>query len=265
MLNKYIIYKNAKIGYKTYGSGKGVVFIHGFGEDSTIWDAQVTFLQDKYFLVIPDLPGTAESDLLKKDNVSLIDYAEVIKAILVAEKISVVTMIGHSMGGYITLAFAEKYPEMLKAFGLVHSGAYADDEEKIKTRKKSIAFIKEHGSGAFLQTAVPGLFLDQDKNKEDIDLLIAKGSTISQETLTQYYTAMIERPDRTSVLKSFPEPILFIIGEHDKAIPFKHSLQQSHLPAHAYINILRNSAHMGMKEEAEKVKEILVQFLHSVY
>lgn len=240
------------------------MLLHGFGEDSTIWDAQATFLQDKYFLIIPDLPGTAKSELLKKENISMTDYAEVIKAILVAEKISVVTMIGHSMGGYITLAFAEKYPEMLKAFGLVHSGAYADDEEKIKTRKKSIAFIKEHGSGAFLQTAVPGLFFDQDKSKLDIDKLVAKGSTISQEALIQYYTTMIERPDRTAVLKSFPQPILFIIGEHDKAIPFKHSLQQSHLPAHAYINILRNSAHMGMKEEPERANEILAQFLHSV-
>lgn len=263
-MKKYVVFGGCRISYRTLGTGSPVMLLHGFGEDSTIWDAQVSFLQDKYFLIIPDLPGTAESDLLKKENVSLIDYAEVIKAILVAEKISVVTMIGHSMGGYITLAFAEKYPEILKAFGLVHSGAYADDEEKIQTRKKSIAFIKEHGSGAFLQTAVPGLFLDQDKNKEDIDLLIAKGSTISQEALIQYYTAMIERPDRTSVLKSFPEPILFIIGEHDKATPFKHSLQQSHLPAHAYINILRNSAHMGMKEEPEKANEILAQFLHSV-
>ena len=262
MENKFLLFDSAKINYKTCGTGKPVMLIHGFGEDSTVWDAQVVFLQDKYFLILPDLPGTGESELLKKENLSLNDYAEAIKAILVAENISSVIMIGHSMGGYITLAFAEKYPDMLKAFGLVHSGAYADDTEKIKTRKKSIKFIKENGSGAFLKTAVPGLFLDQQKNKQDIDQLIAKGSAISPEALVQYYTAMMERPDRTAVLKSFPNPILFIIGEHDKAIPFQHSLQQSYMPACAYINILRKSAHMGMKEEPQRINEFLAQFLY---
>ena len=262
MKNKYLLFENTKINYKTYGMGKPVMLIHGFGEDGTIWDGQVSFLQDKYFLIIPDLPGSGESETLQKENVSLNDYAEIIKAILLTEKIFEVIMIGHSMGGYITLAFAERYPDLLTAFGLCHSGAYGDDAEKIKTRKKSIAFIKENGSSAFLKTAVPGLFLDHYKNKQDIDLLIANGASIHPKVLIQYYTAMIERPDRTAVLKSFPGPVLFIIGEHDKAIPFVHSLQQSHMPANAYIHVLRKSAHMGMIEQPQSVNVILGEFLH---
>jgi pimeloyl-ACP methyl ester carboxylesterase len=75
---------------------------------------------------------------------------------------------------------------------------------------------------------------------------------------------MIARPDTTFILKTFQHPILFLIGEHDKAIPFAHSLEQSHLPKTAYIHILRHSAHMGMKEEAEKVNKILAEFLQSL-
>jgi len=201
--------------------------------------------------------------MLPEANAEITDFAEVIKAILTAENITETIMIGHSMGGYITLAFAEKYPELLIAFGLVHSGAYADDNEKIETRKKAVKFIEQNGTAAFLKTAIPGLFYNEDKSKEEVERLIAEGSRFKPESLVQYYKAMISRPDRSAILRNFIKPILFIIGEHDKAIPFKHSLEQSHIPAHAYIHILRETAHMGMREETEKMNKILAQFLHS--
>jgi pimeloyl-ACP methyl ester carboxylesterase len=250
--------------YKTYGSEQPVILIHGFGEDSHVWDKQVNFLKDKYRLIVPDLPGTGASPLLQKENVTMSDYAILIKELLDEEKIEKVTMLGHSMGGYITLAFAEKYPEMLTAFGLLHSGAFADDEEKKATRRKGIKFIQENGAEAFLKTTTPGLFYDAEKSKTDIEATIQKGKSSSAEALVQYYEAMISRPDRTNVLKTFPNPVLFIIGEHDKAIPFAQSMKQCHLPSVAHIHILRNSAHMGMLEETEKLNEILGEFLQSV-
>ena len=250
--------------YKIYGSGQPVMLIHGFGEDSHVWDKQVNFLKDKYKLIVPDLPGTGASPLLQKENVTMSDYATLIKELLDKEKIEKITMLGHSMGGYITLAFAEKHPEMLTAFGLLHSGAFADDEEKKATRQKGIKFIRENGAEAFLKTTTPNLFYDPEKSRADIEATIQKGKSSSADALVQYYEAMISRPDRTNVLKSFPNPILFIIGEHDKAIPFPQSMKQCHLPSVAHIHILRNSAHMGMLEETEKVNEILGEFLQYV-
>lgn len=253
-----------RLHYKTYGTGQPVILLHGFGEDSTIWDKQVEYLKDKYRLIVPDLPGTGASLLLQKEDAAISDYAELIKQLLDEEKIEKALMIGHSMGGYITLAFAEKYPEMLTAFGLVHSGAFADDEEKKATRRKGIKFIQENGAEAFLKTSTPGLFYDPEKRKADIDAIIQKGGLSSADALVQYYAAMISRPDRTHVFNTFPKPILFIIGEHDKAIPFAQSMKQCHLPALAYIHILRSSAHMSMLEETGKVNEILGEFLQSV-
>jgi pimeloyl-ACP methyl ester carboxylesterase len=250
--------------YKTFGSGQPVLLIHGFGEDSTVWDKQIDFLKDKHKLIVPDLPGTGASPLLQKENATIDDYADLIKQLLTKENIEKIIMIGHSMGGYITLAFAEKYPEMLSAFGLVHSGAFADDEEKKATRRKGIKFIQENGAEAFLKTSTPGLFYDSEKSKADIEATIQKGKSSSADALVQYYEAMISRPDRTGVLKAFQGPVLFIIGEHDKAIPFTQSMKQCHLPALAHIQILRSSAHMGMAEETEKVNEILGEFLQSV-
>ncbi len=257
-------FNGSDVCYYTTGNGIPVMLIHGFGEDSGIWKRQVDFLQKDFKLIVPDLPGSGKSSLLNKENEQISDYAETIKAILAEEKTERCIMIGHSMGGYITLAFAEKYPEMLHAFGLFHSGAYADDAEKIETRKKGIEFTRKNGSEAFLKTSIPGLFFDTEKHSSEIRELTEKGAAFLPEALTRYYHAMIDRPDRTAVLKTFRKPILFIIGRHDKAIPFEHSLRQSHLPVFASVHILRDSAHMGMLEETEKADRILAQFLHSV-
>ncbi|CAN5873888.1 alpha/beta hydrolase [soil metagenome] len=248
------------ISYQIIGKGLPVVLIHGFAEDSSIWNHQVEFLKDKCMLIVPDLPGSGQSALIDKPGIGMEDYAVFIKQILEAEKIEQCMMIGHSMGGHITLAFAEKYPDALIAFSLFHSSAYADDAAKVETRKKAIEFIKANGSAAFLKTSIPGLFYDQH-NLDPIHALIEKGKLFTPLALVQYYEAMIARPDRTAVLQKTTKPVLFIFGEHDKAVPFKQGLEQSHLPQQSYIYVLRNSAHMGMLEETEKANQILGIFL----
>ena len=260
MKEKNIIYRQTQIVYKTTGTGSPVVLIHGFAEDSTIWDNQVDFLKDKYRLIIPDLPGSGKSELIKNKEAGIEDYAAIIKQILDKEKIEKCIMIGHSMGGYITLSFAEKYATSLIAFELFHSSAYADDELKIETRNKAIDFINKNGTEPFLKTSIPGLFYDTG-NSGIINALLEKGKTFLPESLVQYYQAMIGRPDRTAVLMNTSLPVLFIMGEHDKAVPIKHSLEQCHMPKKAHIYILRNSAHMGMLEETKKTNEILAKFL----
>lgn len=280
--SKFISYKDKQIHYRLFGTGKTVVLIHGFGEDGNIWKDLIKVLQNDFKLIIPDIPGSGSSEMLE-GNVSIDDYADVIKIIIDKEtrndlpaeaqqsstfptasggEIEGATMIGHSMGGYITLAFAEKYPDLLNAFGLFHSSAFADDEEKKQTRSKAIDFIKENGSYAFLKTAIPKLFAG-DLHKKEMDQLMEKGKDFRSEALIQYYNAMINRPDRTGILKSFSKPILFIIGEKDSAIPLKSSLEQCHFPAKSYVNIL-DTGHMGMIEEPVQTSSIVKSFLQSI-
>ena len=263
-----LLYQHAKIFYRSTGNGKRVMLLHGFAEDGSIWNNQIAFLKNHFRLLIPDIPGSGRSGLISDGNIET--YTEVIKAILADdfqqqgyEGSEELTIIGHSMGGYIALAFAEKYPQQLAAFGLFHSTAFADNEEKKLTRAKAILFIKDKGSNPFLQTSIPGLFSQEFTNNHpaEINELIHKAKGFSPEALVQYYEAMIQRPDRTEVLKKFPKPILFIIGEKDNVIPLQSSLQQCYLPAQAHIHILEKSAHMAMLEETEKVNEILYHFL----
>ncbi len=260
MADKTLQFQNCLIHYSVYGKGMPVVLVHGFGEDSSIWQHQIDHLQTNYQLIVPDLLGSGNSELLQ-GNAGLKDYAESLKAILDEEGIKNCIMIGHSMGGYTSLAFAENYSNMLTAFGLFHSSAYADDPEKKLTRKKAIGFIQQNGAHTFLNTSLPGLFYNESNSRAQIDELLEKGRKFSPEALIQYYSAMIARPDRTHILKSAAVPVLFILGQHDKAVPFNQGLEQVHLPKISMVHILRNSAHMGMLEETGASNRILAEFL----
>lgn len=222
----------------------------------------MAFLQSNYHLIIPDLPGSGASELIREEGTDIETYADCIRHILDEENISTCVMIGHSMGGYITLSFCEQFSDRLLAWGLFHSTAYADTEEKKLTRKKAIEFILQHGSGAFLQTSIPGLFADQASSNQMISELVHKGQDFDKEALLQYYEAMIGRPDRTKQLTNSDCPVLIILGEYDQAVPVRQGLEQCHLPEKASVHILRNSGHMGMLEETEKSNEILAFFLH---
>jgi pimeloyl-ACP methyl ester carboxylesterase len=263
------------------GSGKPVVLIHGFGEDGKIWNNQApsnspagggpasaqsslienSLLRGKFKFIIPDLPGSGKSEMI--NDMSMEGMAEAIHSIIHEENIDACPIIAHSMGGYILLAFLEKYWNHVSAFGLFHSTAYADTEEKKTIRRKGIDFINQHGAFEFLQKNSPNLFSQKtkDENPELINEFIAGLHNFSAPALVSYYEAMIERPDRTEMLQNTTVPVLFIMGKYDNAVPLDDGLKQCHLPEKSYIYVLQNSGHLGMLEEIDKSNEILDKFL----
>ncbi len=262
-------YRSSDISYRDIGSGKPVVLLHGFGEDSHIWDRQIEFLKGDCRLIVPDLPGSGKS-LIANENWSLANTVEAM-ADCVLSLISSITdepviMLGHSMGGYVTLAFAEKNPRRSRAFGLVHSTAFADAPEKKETRRKAIGFIKAKGGYAFLKTSIPGLFGEAftGKHPEKVEELVEESKDFTDGALIAYYEAMISRPDRVSVLKSSIVPVLFILGTEDKAVLLDDVLQQVHLPEVSYVHILQKVAHMGMWEATEAVNKHLLDFVQDI-
>jgi pimeloyl-ACP methyl ester carboxylesterase len=258
-------YQGKNLFYRVTGNGKPVMLIHGFGEDGTIWNNQVEALKNKYRFIVPDLPGSGKSEMI--DDMSIEGLAEAIRDVITKETQNLpsgpIPVVGHSMGGYITLALVEKYPELVSSFGLFHSSAYADSEEKKATRRKGIEFINQHGAFEFLKTAIPNLFSPDSRTQipGSIEKLIAAGNNFKPEALVSYYEAMMARPDRTSVLSKTAVPVLFIMGKYDVAVPVEDSLEQSHLPAKSYIHVLQQTGHMGMLEEPEKSCGFLDEFL----
>ncbi|MBZ5857132.1 alpha/beta fold hydrolase [Flavihumibacter profundi] len=250
--------------YSTIGNGQPLVLIHGFGEDSRIWEQQVEVLQLSCRLVIPDLPGAGKSPLTLP--LSIDSMADGILAILDKEKIEKAIIIGHSMGGYITLAFAEKYPGRLKGFGLIHSTAYADNPVKKEARLKNIEFIRQHGSATFLASTFPNLFALKNRSAmvKTIENLACSNAYIPSAALIAFTEAMMARPDRREILRNIKIPVLFIVGQEDQAVPFADSMQQVYLPDLSYIHILKQSGHMGMLEENEKCTQAILQFVQMV-
>lgn len=264
----YLDFRNKKIYYRIEGEGSPVILLHGFGEHGGIWKHQFELLKESFLVIVPDLPGSGQSELLDGDC-SMEDYAEVLKAIAdkelsghIAQSIS---LIGHSMGGYIILAFLKKYESLVNSFGLFHSSAFADNAEKISTREKGIEFILKNGALKYLETTVPNLFSEQSKreNPQIVKDLIQVACNLSANSLIQYMRAMITREDTTHILKTFEKPILFIIGIHDNAVPLDTSLTQCHLSPVNTVHFLQKSGHVGMWEEKELCNKYLYNFLNS--
>ncbi|WP_431211369.1 alpha/beta fold hydrolase [Puia sp. P3] len=266
--------------YREEGSGLPVVLLHGFAEDGAIWSNQSDYLRSGFRLIIPDLPGTGDSiptsyssassptptSQSSAANISMESMAENVLTILNHEGIDKCVLIGHSMGGYATLAFAEKYPDRLKGFGLFHSTAYPDSEEKKSARRKSIDFIRNNGSAPFIRQSTPNLFAAGTRTSRPdlIQSTIDRYSGFAPKALIAWYEAMIRRPDRTAVLRDAATPVLFVIGKDDQAVLPEQTLQQSHLPSLTHIHILQRSAHMGMLEEPDKSNGLLQSFLNFV-
>lgn len=266
-VQRSLLYNNVNICYHVSGKGYPVVLIHGFAEDGTVWKYQELFLQNHFQVIIPDIPGSGKSAFLPLRAPAsdiLACYADIIKSILDKENINACTMIGHSMGGYIALAFAEKYDSYINGLGLFHSTAYEDTDEKKKNREKGIAFIQKHGTHEFLKQSVPNLFAPAfaASHPENIAELINASGNFTEQALVQYYEAMKARPNRTAVLKNISKPILFIMGEEDKSVYLQDSLSQCYLPGFSLVNIFPGVAHMGMWEMKDQSNVRLMEFFN---
>ena len=250
MISTSIAHEGIILGYHKAGDGFPLVFIHGFCEDHTIWKEFVEPYTARYSVLLPDLPGFGQSTL--PANACTMDfYADCIIAMLTAEKIDRCAIIGHSMGGYITLNIAERYPQYLAGFGLFHSLASEDDAAKKKDRERVADFVTVNGSAPFVRELYKVLFAPQFANthRATMDMLEKHAEeTSTAKGVARAAIAMRDRRDTTAVLKKTKVPVLFIIGKEDKAISTEKSMQQSHLPAHSVISLLRDTGHMGMIE-----------------
>jgi pimeloyl-ACP methyl ester carboxylesterase len=268
-MKKRLTHMGTNLYYTDAGIGATILLLHGFGEAGDIWDVQAGFLADQFRVIVPDLPGSGDSLLpeTEKGYLSLEEHAAAILHILDVEEIGTCTLVGHSMGGYIALAFAELHPERLQALGLFHSTAMADSEEKKVHRNRSIAFMEQYGASPFLREVIPNLYgesyrrAQQDAVSRHVDQSV---SAFSVQVLSAYYKAISQRPDRRQILRNFTGPVFMAIGEDDKTIPLQESLSQCSLPRENHMHIWKNVAHMGMRESPVATNLALQSFMADV-
>jgi pimeloyl-ACP methyl ester carboxylesterase len=179
--------------------------------------------------------------------------ADCMKEILDFINIKHFVLIGHSMGGYVSLAFTEKYPEMIKGLGMFHSSAFADSTENRHNRMRTNELIKKNHFN-FLCEFIPSLFTpeNQEKFKPEIEKLVADSKKMSVQGVIAANLGMASRPDRTHILKNLKVPVLFMAGKQDVRIPFNKVLEQIAMPNDCVALLMGDVAHMGYLEAKEK-------------
>ena len=260
-------FDNRQMGYVKTGAGPAVILLHGFGEDHHIFNSTVTALEKTYTVYTPDLLGTGMSPINRFPSNFSIEYvADSTAALIQHEKIENCILLGHSMGGYVTVAFAKKYPQYLKGFGLLHSTALPDSPLKIENRTRGISFIQKFGATAFLETTANNLFgtFTQKNQPHIITDFIQSMPAFSNVALHFYYQAMMARPDLTSFLETASLPVLFILGDRDTPVALEDTLPQTKMPKRAYLYVLENCGHMGMLEQPTNFNNAVLDFLDKV-
>ena len=189
--------------------------------------------------------------------------AETVRFVLDALFIDKCVVIGHSMGGYVSLAFAENYPGRLLGFSLFHSTPFADTEEKKISRNREIELVKQHKKDLIINTNILKLFADDNhellKNEIDRSTMIARKT--SEEGIIAALEGMILRPDRSGIIKKSPMPFLLILGSKDNHIPFETVKTKLELNQSGELAVLENSGHMGFVEEPVKSADIIQSFV----
>ena len=257
--------KHALLHFHDEGQGKIIVLLHGFLESHSIWKHFSKELAKEYRIISIDLPGHGRSHGTA-DILSMEEAAKEVHAVLEEAGVENCFMVGHSMGGYVTLAFAELFPHMLKGICLFHSTASADSEEKKAGRNRSIEAVRKNHT-TFISNLIPSLFAEQNREKlhSEIEDLKKLAQKTSAHSITAALGGMRDRKDRTSLLKSFRFPVLYIPGRHDIVIPVDSLIAQAGLPKNALTLVLEDSGHMGFIEEPEESLVIVQNFARSCF
>lgn len=260
---EYLNYKNTKINYEVYGKRENpaVLLLHGYLESLKIWEHFVPLLSDQYFVVAMDIPGHGKSGIFSIVH-RMDDLAEAAFHVLQNIGVTRAHVIGHSMGGYVALAFRESHYSVMRSCVLFHSTCLSDTPEKRMNRTREIELVREGKKDLIVKVNIPRAFADD--NLEDLSGKVKWAQEIAMENadegIISLLNGMKERPDRSALLKDDIIPYLLIAGKKDNYIPFEAARCIPNLGSNISFSVLENSGHMGFVEEPDRSAQILKEF-----
>lgn len=252
-----------QLAYERRGMGTPLVLLHGFPLDHHLWDEVVPLLEDTFDVIIPDLRGFGNSTMIDAPH-SMDEYASDIASLLNHLNIQKAAIVGHSMGGYVALAFARLYPERVRGLGLVSSQVLADAPDRKEGRYKSAADVSANGIGSVVEAMTPKFTADER-------LQAYARASMERQPRAAYIgalLAMAERPDSTPLLASlrdgyasqggaFHFPVVVIHGDADSLIPIDRAREVKATLPQAHLVEIHGAGHMPMMEAKEKTAEAL--------
>ncbi len=225
-MSNFFEYKNIQVRYKSIGKGSAIVLLHGFLENSAMWHDIETILSKRNRVITIDLLGHGQTANLGYVH-TMEDQAHLVRSLLKSLNLRKVTLVGHSMGGYIALAFADIYPKNTKGFCLLNSTSYADTKEKKANRERAITAVKQNYK-TFVRISIPMLFSEENRIllKNKINSVTAEALKTSKQGIIASLEGMKIRKDRSFLLNESNFKKMLILGENDTVLDFStHSKQ----------------------------------------
>ena len=263
MKEKFLMAGSTALHIADSGVGeKCVVLLHGYLESMYVWDDFAPLLTPSVRVITVDIPGHGISEV--KGEVHTMEMvADVLHQMLKSLEIERVTMVGHSMGGYVALAFCVRYPEQLDGLVLLSSTPNPDTEAKRENRRREIALVRAGKKDALARVAPEAGFAEQNRRRlrSYIDDLTECVHITEDDGIVALLGGMMERADQNEMLRKSAVPQLFILGKKDGYIPVEVAEEIVANHPQAQVAWLEESGHMGFIEEPEACAEALLKFV----
>jgi pimeloyl-ACP methyl ester carboxylesterase len=254
---------NKDVNAQVIGEGYPLIFLHGYLESSEIWMDFPERLSSQFKIVSIDLPGFGSSEVFGETHTMEL-FADTIVQVLDQMNIRKSFLIGHSLGGYVSLAMLEYFSERLDGLCLFHSHPYADNPQTIAKRNREIALVLQNKQELIFNINIPNAF--SPGNLQKMEAFVDKAKQIAAKTSPEGIIAalrgMMLRPSRERILAETNIPVLLILGKEDNYIPFEDVGMKIPLPERSELIILEQSGHMGFCEEQEASLAALERFIH---
>lgn len=252
-------YLPVNLAYEEHGDGTPVILVHGFPLNRSIWYPIIPQLSQKAHLILPDLRGHGQSPVTE-GVYSMRLLAEDLRALMDNMKIDKAVMAGHSMGGYVCLAFAKAYPNRLAGLGLVATQAAADLPERRASRQQMIEEVRRKGIKAVAETMAPALTCQASL----VEVLRKMIMPMNPKGVVSSLKGMAERPNAQEWLSTITVPTVVIAGTEDKIIPLERPKIMVQLLGRAWLAEVNGAGHVPMMEQPEAVSQALLQLLNSI-
>ncbi len=256
-------YKNANISYSIYGKGTAVVLLHGFLENSSMWKIIASQLSKKYRVICIDLLGHGKSENMGYIH-TMEEQACMVKAVLNHLRLRKYVIIGHSMGGYIALAFAKLFSKNVKGIGLMNSTALPDTKEKKINRNRGISAVKQNYK-TFVKLAIPQLFAENNRTRfvKDIKAITNEALKISPQGIIAALEGMKIREDLSYIYNEANYPIQMVIGKQDPALDYNSLIAQT---KNTNVKVVEfPDGHMSHVENKEDLLRALNSFIKTCF
>jgi pimeloyl-ACP methyl ester carboxylesterase len=244
-----------------------LVFLHGFAESREVWTDFTRPFPPGYRLLAPNLLGHG-TNLAAVPDFSMEAQARYLADYLTKHNCTEpVLLVCHSMGGYVALALAERYPDRVAGLALINSTAYPDTDEKRQNREKNISFVERHGIEKFMGSFVRPLFApaNRDRLPDALALLEDIGKATPPTTIAGALRGMAARPDRTAILRAAKFPVLLVAGKHDVAVPLADSVAQAALAPLGGALFLEGSGHQAYLEQPDATRRAVLALAGAVF